>query len=98
MDSIKEIDYTKEYILADSNWGMKFDDKAPLWQIRNENILKIVTRFKELLMIRIMREFTHNEENEFKFLFNNFYELSDYAEEEYVNTDYNDDYFLFTKW
>lgn len=91
-EDYKEIDYSKEYILADANWGMKFDDKANLWQIRNEEILKVVKRFKELLMIRIIREFTHNEENEFKFLFNNFYGLSDYANEEYVNTDSSDNY------
>ena len=87
-----DIDYSKEYILADEHWGLNFDTKSNFWQIRNENIIKIVSRFKELLLIRLDREFSHNEENEFKFLFNNFYEISDYAEEEYVNTDSNDDY------
>jgi len=91
-EDYKEIDYTKEYILADNNWDMKLDKKSNFWQIRNDETLKIVKRFKELLMIRIKREFTRNEENEFKFLFNNFYKLSEYANEEYVNTNSNDEY------
>ena len=91
-EDYKDIDYTKEYILADDAWGMKFDNKANLWQIRNEQTLKVVKRFKEFLLIRINREFTHNEENEFKFLFNNFYDLSEYADDEYVSTDSNDEY------
>jgi transcriptional regulator with XRE-family HTH domain len=87
-----DIDYSKEYIISNEHWGLKFDNKANLGQIKNESILKIVKRFKELLSIRITREFTHNEENEFKFLFNNFYGLSEYANIEYVNTDSNDEY------
>lgn len=73
------INYEDIYFLCDSNWGMRFDEKDNLYQIRNEQIKLITKRFKELVLIRIDRDFTANEEDEFRFLFNHFYLLSEYA-------------------
>jgi len=87
-------DYKEKYIIYDDNWGMEFNDKTNLYQIRNEQIKLITTRFKELLLIRIGRYFSKSEENEFKFLFNNFYLLSDYARD-YSDLNVNDEYLIF---
>lgn len=87
-------DYKEKYIIYDDNWGMKFDQKTNLYQIRNEQIKLITSRFKELLLIRIDRYFSKSEENEFKFLFNNFYLLSDYARD-YSELNVNDQYLIF---
>lgn len=87
-------DYKEKYIIYDNNWGMKFDKKTNLYQIRNEQIKLITSRFKELLLIRIERYFSKGEENEIKFLFNNFYLLTDYARS-YSNLDVNDQYLIF---
>ena len=48
-------------------------------------------RFNELIKIRICRYFTHNEEKEFRFLFENFYSLSEYYKP-YINQTENNDY------
>lgn len=63
-------------------------------QLFNEQKLLITTRFKELLLIRIDRGFTTNEENEFRFLFDNFYNLSDYARE-ISDLEIKDEYLIF---
>lgn len=70
---------------------MKYDQKANLYLIRNEQIKLITSRFKEMLLIRIDRVFSSNEENEFRFLFNNFYHASTYVDE-YTTIDVNDQY------
>lgn len=90
----KEIDYKAIYFLANENWSSNFGEKANLYQIRNEQILLIVSKFKELIYIRIERQFTSNEEDEFKFLFSNFYNISKYAYE--ISTlKVNDGYLIF---
>lgn len=89
-DSVN-VDYGKIYFLANPDWGTTFDIKENLYQIRNEQILLITARFKELLMTRIERSFSNNEENEFRFLFENFYQSSDYVDE-CANIDVNDKY------
>lgn len=86
-----DIDYSEIYFLADEHWGMKYDQKANLYLIRNEQIKLITSRFKEMLLIRIDRVFSSNEENEFRFLFNNFYHASTYVDE-YTTIDVNDQY------
>ena len=88
----KEINYEEIYFLVNNNWMAK-NDSNNLYQMRNEQIKLIVSRFKELLYIRIYRDFTHNEEEEFRFLFSHFYILSDYAKEN-VSKNVNDDYLI----
>jgi len=91
-----DVDYKKKYFICDDKWEMEYvnDKNADLYLMRNEQIKLIVKRFKELIMTRIDRELTSNEEKEFKFLFDNFYYLSDYYSE-YSNLEINDDYLLF---
>ena len=88
------INYEDIYFLCDSNWGMRFDKKDNLYQIRNEQIKLITKKFKELMLIRIDRDFTANEEEEFKFLFNHFYLLSEYAKNN-SKLEINDNYLIF---
>lgn len=93
-EDINDIDYTEKYFIYDRSWGLKFDRNAPLYKIRNEQILLINKRFNELLKIRINRQHTISEEREFKFLFDNFYLLSDYGRI-VSKSEINDDYVLF---
>lgn len=94
-EDIIDIDYKKIYFIYKSNWGSEYsDDKSiDLYQMRNEQIKLIVERFKELVLTRIDRELTISEEKEFKFLFDNFYSLTDYAYE-YSDLEVNDEYFI----
>lgn len=91
----KEIDYNKVYFIYDRNWYMNVNYKeVNTHQLFNEQKLLITTRFKELLLIRIDRGFTTNEENEFRFLFDNFYNLSEYARE-ISDLEIKDEYLIF---
>ena len=93
-EDFKQIDFKKEYFLCDDNWGSRFSMKENLYQIRNDQILKITRKFKELIKIRISREFTSNEEKEFNFLFNHFYSITEYCEN-YSKSQFKDDLLIF---
>ncbi len=93
-EDLVEVDYIKKYFIANPNWHVEYGDIDNLYQIRNEQILLVTNRFKELIVTRIHRSFTTNEENEFRFLFVKFYELTDYANK-YINLDANDSYLRF---
>ncbi len=86
--------YKEKYFICDEHWEMNFPKQANLYKIRNEQIKLISTRFKELILIRIKRYFSSSEENEFRFLFDNFYTLSEYGKE-YTNMKINDQYLVF---
>ena len=89
----ENIDYLSVYFIADDNWAVNMGKDAPLYKIRNEQIKKIVSRFRELIMIRIERDFTANEEDEFRFLFTNFYSTTRYVNQ-YSQLSVNDEYLL----
>ena len=88
------VDYSNKYFTSNPHWYMDPKNKDNSYQIRNEQINLITKTFKKLLMTRIKRLLTTNEEDEFKFLFNNFYNLSDYAKE-LSDINSNDDYLKF---
>lgn len=91
-EDIKDINYEEIYFLANNKWMLQ-NDPNNLYQMRNEQIKLITSRFKELMYIRIDRNFTYNEEEEFRFLFTHFYLLSDYARNN-ASDDLNDDYLI----
>lgn len=74
------VDYFDKYFIAKKDWLSKFSVDN-LYQLRNEQIKLITIRFKKLIKLRMNRNFTRNEESEFKFLFDHFYRVSDYAVE-----------------
>lgn len=88
------VDYNNKYFTSNPYWYMNPKYKDNSYQIRNEQINLITKTFKKLLMTRIKRLLTTNEEEEFKFLFNNFYSLSNYTKE-HSNINSNDDYLKF---
>ena len=88
------VDYSNKYFTSNPHWYMDSKYKDNSYQIRNEQINLITKTFKKLLMTRIKRLLTANEEDEFKFLFNNFYSLSNYAKE-HSDINSNDDYLKF---
>lgn len=88
------VDYNNKYFTSNPYWYMNPKYKDNSYQIRNEQINLITKTFKKLLMTRIKRLLTTNEEEEFKFLFNNFYSLSNYTKE-HSNINSNDDYLNF---
>ncbi|MDE6242292.1 MAG: helix-turn-helix domain-containing protein [Anaeroplasmataceae bacterium] len=92
----QDIDYSKIYFLSDEHWHMKYDDDQTinLYNMRQEQIIKINERFNALLEKRLQESFTSNEEQEFSFLFNHFYSLTDYYKV-YSNSNVNDDYLKF---
>lgn len=92
-ERISQIDLKKEYFICNKNWYIDYPQNK-LYQMNQEQVVKIKNKFNELLNIRINNEFTISEEKEFKFLFNNFYQLSDYCIDNYkINV--NDNYLLF---
>lgn len=92
-ERISQIDLKKEYFICNKNWYIDYPQNK-LYQMNQEQVVKIKNKFNELLNIRINNEFTISEEKEFKFLFNNFYQLSDYCINQYkINV--NDNYLLF---
>ena len=108
MDEILEgeefviIDYKKIYFIVDNDWHKEYDSDTleegrfnTLYANRQRQIIKINRRFKELLLIKLNKEFSHNEEEEFRFLFNGFYSNSDYGIQEYLTMDLNDEYLKF---
>ena len=88
------VDYSNKYFTSNPYWYMDSKYKDNSYQIRNEQINLITKTFKKLLMTRVKRLLTANEEDKFKFLFNNFYNLSDYAKE-LSDINSNDDYLKF---
>ena len=94
-EDYKKINFEEKYFICDDNWALKCDKSQNLYQIRNEQIMLITSKFKELLLTRIKRFLSHNEEAEFKFLFNNFYDISDYAKR-YSNQYISDKYLRFS--
>lgn len=96
------IDYKKIYFIVDDDWFKEYNNDElvegrfnPLYANSQQQIIKINQRFKELLLIRLNKEFSYSEENEFRFLFNGFYSNSDYGIQEYLTTDLNDEYLKF---
>ena len=88
----EEVNYKEKYFIYNNDWMMKFKNDN-LYQMRNEQIKLITSRFKELLLIRIDRLFSSNEEEEFRFIFSHFYHLSDYARD-CSKLDANNDYLI----
>lgn len=86
----KNVNYEELYFIANDDWMSK-NDVNNLYQMGNEQIKLITCRFKELICIRIDRDFTSNEEEEFRFLFDHFYIISDYARDN-ASIKVNDDY------
>lgn len=96
------VDYKKIYFIVDDDWYKEYDRNEleegrfnALYANSQRQIIKINRRFKELLIIRLNKEFSHNEEEEFRFLFNGFYSNSDYGIQEYLTRDLNDEYLKF---
>ena len=87
-------DFSKEYILANEKWYQNRDVNKNVYKLRQEEIIKVIKRFKELLILKLSNNLTRSEEDEFKFLFTNFYELCPLAKE-YINSAKNDNYFKF---
>lgn len=87
----EERNYLDEYILANSNWYQLLKDKTKSYEIHQEHRIKVVKRFKELLINKIRNEETRDEAKEFEFLFNHFYSLSNYVEK-YVSSNIEDNY------
>lgn len=85
--------FEEKYFIHNQSWLSKYSANN-LYQIGKEQIKLITARFKELLVIRLKRLFTTNEENEFEFLFRNYYNLSQYGEE-YSKLEINDHYLQF---
>lgn len=85
-------DFSEEYILSNENWYQNKDEN--IYELRQKEIIKVIKRFKELLISKLNNNFTRSEEDEFKFLFTNFYELCPLAKE-YINSETNDNYFKF---
>lgn len=91
-ERLQEKNYFKEYPFANENWPELFADKNyDIYSIHQKHRIKVAKRFKELLIKKINDEETKNEDSEFKFLFNHFYALSDYADE-FVRSKVNDRY------
>ena len=80
----KDVNYEEIYLLSNPTWSSEFDNKSDLYQIRNEKILLITNRFRELIKTRIKRSLTANEEDEFRFLFENFYHVYSFTGNEYL--------------
>lgn len=93
LDGEKEIDedYRKKYFIYNPNWGYDIDNNERFYRIRDKQIIQITQRFDELIKIRIQNDFTRKEEKEFQFLFEHFYELTDYYEK-YIPELEMDDY------
>ena len=70
----EDIDFKKKYYLYDPKWMPSFPADN-LYKLRNEQILLITKRFKELIFIRIERYLSRNEEKELYFLFKHYYTL-----------------------
>lgn len=86
-----DVDFMEEYFIAKENWVVDLDKSVDRYAMRQEQIIKIINRFNELEIIRVNRLFTHNEEVEFKFLFEHFYSLSEYYKE-YTDLEIDSDY------
>lgn len=80
----KEVDYSKKYFI----YSKTINKNEDYWPKKNEQIKLITSRFKELILTRINREFTINEDQECKYLFETYYKLTEYAmEKAAINSD-----------
>lgn len=77
----KEIDFYKEYPFADNYAYAKYSITDDVYKIHQEQKIKTIRRFKELLSKKIEKDLTRKEEEEFKFLFDHFCSLSKYGKE-----------------
>jgi len=93
-EDLKEVNFKEEYFLYNDDWYSKVKKDDNPYQMRNNQILKITRKFKELIKIRISRDFTSNEEKEFNFLFNHFYSITEYCEN-YSKSQFKDDLLIF---
>ena len=84
-------DFYEEYVFARKDWQQLFVGKYDIYETHQEHKIKVIKRFKELLIKKIKGGINRNEEDEFKFLFEHFYKLSDYADK-YVNSNVSDNY------
>lgn len=85
-------DFSNEYILSDENWYQNKDINVNTYELRQKEIIKVINRFKTLLISKLDNNLTRSNEEEFKFLFTNFYELSPLAKN-YISAETNDNYF-----
>lgn len=90
-EKLQKKNYFEEYVFADKNWFRRFGEKDNIYRIHQEHKTKVTKRFKELLNKKINEEESKNEDSELRFLFENFYSLSNYADK-YVLSDVKDDY------
>ena len=93
-EDLKEVNFKEEYFLYNDDWYSKVKKDDNPYQMRNNQILKITRKFKELIKIRISRDFTSNEEKEFNFLFNHFHSITEYCEN-YSKSQFKDDLLIF---
>lgn len=88
-----EIDFMKEYFIANKNWASEFPN-SNIFSMNQRQILKIYNRFRELSKKVINKPLSLNEENEYRFLFEHFYTLTDYHTD-YCKINANNDYLRF---
>ena len=74
-------DFKETYFIFDNSWMHKHE-KENLFLLNQTQIRQVTGNFKKLLKICIKRGLTCNEQEELKFLFENFYLLSSYGEEQ----------------
>lgn len=92
----KNVDYSKIYYISNEKWTLEYDCRTVnTYSMRQEQIIKINKKINELEMIRASRIFTKNEEEEFKFLFEHFYHLSNYYTK-YTSIQNDSDYLKLT--
>lgn len=83
-ERVPSIDFNERYFLAKKNWYELFSKEDNLYEIREEEELKIETRFKVLLKKMISEELTLSEDAEFDYLVDKFYTV-------YTDDESNDD-------
>ncbi len=77
----KEIDFLKKYSILNQSYinSLPLDRNFNLFNIYQEQYILAIDTFESLLEKYIQRELTSNEKKEFDFLFNNFFQLTDYS-------------------
>lgn len=76
----KKDDSVETYFIPDANWISKpYNYSCDIYSKHHHQIIKVRTRFKELIVKYISDDITENEFNEMFFLLSNYYSLSDYA-------------------
>ncbi len=89
----QDIDFSKKYFITDEHWISNYIGNTYI--ANQEQINLVIDTFNKLLHYRVKNDFTINEEREFRFLFENFYNLSEYCVSEF-KYDKKDEY-LFLK-